>query len=93
VITALAVKSIRIVEQHTSAAKALLVDADSDIDGAIQTVQRLSASKLPVIVCISGLEIEGINRLISAGASDVLGYPIAGDCLAKKMDRAIRRRR
>jgi serine/threonine-protein kinase len=44
-------------------------------------------------VCLADLSTAHLASLIAAGAADAVGYPIAPDVLARKVDRVLRRRR
>jgi serine/threonine-protein kinase len=69
----------------------LVLDAADDVDGALDTLR--SREEMPVIVCVSRLDHDDLNRLIEAGASEVLLYPISPDTLAKRIRRVGKRRR
>jgi serine/threonine-protein kinase len=72
----------------------VVVDAWQSIDTALEALATLArfAPGVGAIVCLDGLTTERMNRLIEAGAADVLRYPISSDKLAKKIQRAARRR-
>ncbi|MCL2823355.1 MAG: serine/threonine protein kinase [Polyangiaceae bacterium] len=69
----------------------LVVDAGDDIDWALDMVR--ARGETPVIVCVSRLDSADLNRLIEAGASEVLRYPISPDMLARRIRRVGSRRK
>jgi serine/threonine-protein kinase len=74
------------------AAAAVVVDAGDRLDGALAALEavRAAAPGTPVLVCAAGLDTDGVNALVAAGAADVLRYPVATDKLARKLSRVIR---
>jgi len=77
--------------EGTQRGEVLVVDAADDLDGAIRAVR--SRGETPTIVSVARLESEVLNRLIEAGASDVLRYPLSPDTLAKRIRRVGKRRK
>ena len=68
----------------------VVVDAGAAIDEACTWLADLGAELRP-IVCVAELSTEDMNRLIAAGASEVVPYPVAGDDLKRKLQRQLRR--
>ncbi len=74
---------------------ALLLDVDRDDAAAVALLSRLSTTPLArrVIVIRRAPDIESINRLVAAGAADVVPAPVSADTLVKRLARLLRRRR
>ena len=69
----------------------VVVDAAEDLDGALATLR--TCGETPVIVCAARLGSDEMNRLIEAGAADVVRYPISIDTLVKRIRRVSKRRK
>jgi len=87
----IAVLSMADTLEGTQRGEVLVVDAADDLDGAIRAVR--SRGETPTIVSVARLESDVLNRLIEAGASDVLRYPLSPDTLAKRIRRVGKRRK
>jgi eukaryotic-like serine/threonine-protein kinase len=74
---------------------ALVLDAEARADDAVAWLTALASLDPPprVLVCVATAGIDDINRLIAAGAADVLPYPISPDVLGRKLARLLRRKR
>ncbi|PIE06126.1 MAG: serine/threonine protein kinase [Sorangium cellulosum] len=74
---------------------AVVLDVDDNVDDAVEMLREILADEphLAVVVCIARLGTERMNRLIEAGATDVLRYPISSDKLARKIRRSVTRQR
>ncbi len=70
---------------------AVVLDAAENLDEAVATLRTCGTA--PVIVCAAHLGSDEMNRLIEAGAADVVRYPISIDTLAKRIRRACKRRK
>ena len=88
-IVALAAHGIDV--NHAAGASALVYDAGADIEAAEAFLQ--ARRDVPVLVCLADATIDRIQRLIRAGAADLVGYPVAPDVLVKRLGRVLRRRR
>jgi serine/threonine-protein kinase len=99
--TSLAMQSISLAVHRSPDVPAALdeplvvLDAGNDFDGAVAFLSRLAAThpRARAIVCLADLSTAHLASLIAAGAADAVGYPIAPDVLARKVDRVLRRRR
>ena len=71
----------------------VVVDAGQHLDQALVALKTLKQRdpEVAVVICLEGLTSQRMNKLIEAGAADVLRYPVASDKLAKKIRRAARR--
>ncbi len=74
---------------------ALVVDAGHNDGAAAALVGRLQASPLArrIVVCMVSPDMNTINRLVAAGAADVMPAPITPDGLTRRLQRLLRRRR
>jgi len=72
-----------------------VLDAGDRLSEAVEALTRLQAAfpLARVIVCLSDLDNTRMNKLVSAGAADIMGCPVNGGVLARKVDRLFRRRR
>lgn len=73
----------------------LVVDAGGRVDearGLLAGLQK-TAPGLRAVVCAAHLDTERMNALVSAGAADVVRYPVTPDALARKIERVLRRGR
>ncbi|MFO0757321.1 MAG: bifunctional serine/threonine-protein kinase/ABC transporter substrate-binding protein [Byssovorax sp.] len=77
------------------AAALLVIDAGEAIEDAVGALEDLRAAPSPPRVLVAGADVssEQMNELIAAGAADVALYPVSPDALARKIDRALRRKR
>ena len=73
----------------------VVLDAGGDFEGATRFLAELAArhKQARAIVCLADLSNAHLAALIAAGAADAVGYPVAPDVLARKVDRVLRRRR
>jgi len=73
----------------------VVVDAGSDVEGAVAELAALSKSSpaVRVVVCATGLGPDRMRQLVSAGAADVASAPASPDGLGKKIGRILRRGR
>ncbi|MEO7328787.1 MAG: serine/threonine protein kinase, partial [Minicystis sp.] len=97
-VTGLAAQGISVAEIARGAeveAGLLILDAGADLEGALSYLRRFEGVSGPprVLVCGAAVSAEQMNRLIAAGAGDVVMYPVGADALAKKIERALKRRR
>lgn len=74
---------------------ALVLDAGTDEAAAVAFLERLRAHPLGkrTLVCVHTPDLPAVNRLIAAGAADVMLAPITPEGLARKLQRVLRRRR
>lgn len=74
---------------------ALVLDAGTEEKKAAEVLAQLQSTPLAKrsLVCIASPDLPQINRLIAAGATDVLPAPITPDGLARKLQRIIRKKR
>jgi serine/threonine-protein kinase len=72
----------------------LVLDAGSDLAGAIAFLEAARGAQLEshTVVCTAMLPAEEMNRLASAGAAEIVFYPVAPDILAVRVARALRHR-
>ncbi len=97
-VTGLAAQGISVTEiagETPAGAGLLILDAGGALDAAVAYLQRFEGVTSPprVLVCGAAVSAEQMNRLIAAGASDVVMYPVSADALARKIERAFKRRR
>jgi eukaryotic-like serine/threonine-protein kinase len=92
--TALAVAGVHVSNDEPDATL-VIVDAGDGFDEALAWLDRAKAghSAARAIVCVAGLDSARMNRMIAAGAADVVGYPISAEVLVKKVERLLRRMR
>lgn len=94
--TSLAVQGMHLVSREPDSQRpVIVVDAGDRFADALEYLQR-ARDLYPtarIVVCVDGLDSEKMNRLVAAGAADVLKYPVDAGLLAKKLDRVLRRRR
>jgi serine/threonine protein kinase len=74
---------------------AVVLDAGSDEAAAAAFLEKLRTTPLAkrVLVCIRTPDLPLVNRLIAAGAADVLLAPVTPEGLARKLQRILRRKR
>lgn len=74
---------------------ALVLDAGAEEHRATELLTQLQKSPLGrrILVCIHAPNLPLVNRLIAAGAADVVPAPITQEGLARKLQRALRRKR
>ncbi|MCS6900112.1 MAG: serine/threonine-protein kinase [Myxococcales bacterium] len=74
---------------------AVVIDAGNDEPAATSLLEQLRATPLArrALVCIHTPDLPLVNRLIAAGAADVLLAPITPEDLARKLQRVLRRKR
>jgi serine/threonine-protein kinase len=74
---------------------AVVLDAGNDEPAAASFLEKLRATPLArrALVCIHTPDLPLVNRLIAAGAADVMLAPITPEGLARKLQRILRRKR
>jgi serine/threonine-protein kinase len=74
---------------------AVVLDAGNDEAAAAAFLEKLRAAPLAkrVLVCIHTPDLPLVNRLIAAGAADVMLAPVTPEGLARKLQRILRRKR
>jgi CheY-like chemotaxis protein len=74
---------------------ALVLDAGTDEAAAVAFLEQLRAHPLGkrTLVCVHTPDLPSVNRLIAAGAADVMLAPITPEGLARKLQRVLRRKR
>lgn len=79
----------------SSGLDAVVIDAGTEEDQVVELLSKLNKTPLErrTIVCIPSPDLPRINRLIAAGAADVLPAPISPEGLARKLQRLLRRKR
>jgi len=80
--------------EGSEASPIVLLDVGADVPLAATAMAEVRAA-LPsalLVVCASGLDTTTMNRLIEAGAADIVTYPIDPSTLARKLKRLVRRR-
>ena len=73
----------------------VVLDFGDNVDGARKAVEDVRGARpqAQVVVCLSRLGSDELNKLIEAGAADVMRYPIDAASLARRLKRFSRRLR
>jgi DNA-binding NarL/FixJ family response regulator len=80
-------------EESSKPGTIVLLDAGTQASLAVDYLKTWGAGgpRPKFIVCLLGLSTEIVNRLIEAGADDVVRGPVTSDVLSRKLIRLARR--